>query len=51
MRTRKIPFVEQILSDNSVALVKTELEIELLPEEAQRLVSISRRRGEGFILA
>ena len=40
MRTREIPFVEQIPSDNSVAIVKTELKIQLLSEEGQRFVSI-----------
>ena len=51
MRPREIPFVEQIPSDNSVAIVKTELEIELLSEEGQRFVSISRGREEAFVLA
>jgi hypothetical protein len=51
MRTRKIPLVEQVPSDNSVAIVKSELEIKLSSEEGQRFVSISRGREEAFVLA
>jgi len=51
MGTRKIPLVEQVSSDNSVAIVKSELEIKFSSEEGQRFVSISRGREEAFVLA